>query len=128
MAKRKSQLTKAETQVMQCLWQLADMQGTSAEVMALMPEPKPALTTLLTFLKILTEKGYVRTERKGKSNLFTALVSHDDYASEVVSDVKDSFFGGSFASLVSFFAQREQLSDTEIDELINLIKTGGVKV
>ncbi len=122
MKKKKTQLTKAETQVMNSLWQLPEMNGTSADIMALMPEPKPAPTTLLTFLKILTEKGFVRTERMGKNNRFTALVSHDEYAGEMVKDVKDSFFGGSFASLVSFFAKQEKLSDKEINELVALIK------
>ena len=123
--KKKSQLTKAETLVMNCLWKLPEMAGSSADIMALMPEPKPAPTTLLTFLKILTEKGFVRTERQGKSNRFTALMSYDEYAGDVVKDVKDSFFGGSFASLVSFFAKREQLSESEIDEIITLIKNSG---
>jgi predicted transcriptional regulator len=122
MKKKKTQLTKAETQVMNSLWQLPEMNGTSADIMALMPEPKPAPTTLLTFLKILTEKGFVRTERMGKSNRFTALVSHDEYAGEMVKDLKDSFFSGSFASLVSFFAKQEKLSDKEINELVALIK------
>ena len=122
MKKKKTQLTKAETQVMNSLWQLPEMNGTSADIMALMPEPKPAPTTLLTFLKILTEKGFVRTERMGKNNRFTALVCHDEYAGEMVKDVKDSFFGGSFASLVSFFAKQEKLSDKEINELVALIK------
>ncbi len=120
--KKKSLLTKAETQVMQSLWQLPEMTGTSADIMALMPDPKPAPTTLLTFLKILTEKGFVRTVRQGKSNRFTALTSRDEYAGDMVKDVKDSFFGGSFASLVSFFAKRENLSEAEIDELVSLIK------
>ena len=120
--KRTGQLTRGETQVMNCLWQLPKMAGTSADVMALMPEPKPALTTLLTFLKILTEKGFVQTERKGKSNRFTALMSRDEYAGAVVTEVKDTFFGGSFSSLVSFFAKREHLSESEIEEIISLIK------
>lgn len=124
MTKNKQHLTKAETQVMSCLWQLPKMQGTSSEIMELMPEPKPAPTTLLTFLRILTEKGFVQTERQGKSNRFTALVCHDEYAGEMVKDVKDSFFGGSFASLVSFFAKKEKMSEKEIDELMNIIRNG----
>ena len=50
----KQQLTKAETQVMNVLWSLPDEKGYSSEIMERMPEPKPAMTTLLTFLKILT--------------------------------------------------------------------------
>ena len=57
--KEKKQLTKAETQVMNILWSLPESKGYSAEIMEKFPEPKPALTTLLTFLKILKEKVLV---------------------------------------------------------------------
>jgi len=35
--------------------------------------------------------------------------------------VKDTFFGGSFTSLVSFFAQKEQYSAEELAELNDLM-------
>jgi predicted transcriptional regulator len=37
-------------------------------------------------------------------------------------EVKNTFFGGSFASLVSFFAKEEQLSTEEIDEILSILK------
>jgi len=37
-------------------------------------------------------------------------------------EVKNTFFGGSFASLVSFFAKDEQLSDDEVSEIMEIIK------
>ena len=39
----------------------------------------------------------------------------------VMDDVKQTFFGGSAASLVSFFARRESLSEAEISELRKII-------
>ena len=50
--KEKKILTKAETQVMNILWSLPESKGYSSEIMEKFPGPKPALTTLLTFLKI----------------------------------------------------------------------------
>jgi predicted transcriptional regulator len=87
-----------------------------------MPEPKPATTTLLTFLKILTEKGFVEAVKMGKGKLFSAKVSRRDYTSYYMRDVRDTFFGGSFRSLVSFFAEEENLSQQEIDDLLALLK------
>ena len=118
----KKQLTKAETQVMNVLWSLPDEQGRSAEIMERMPEPKPALTTLLTFLKILKEKGFVAAEKLGKGQLFKALVSREDYTRTYMNEVKQTFFGGSFTSLVSFFAKEERLSDREIEEIVSIIE------
>lgn len=118
----KKQLTKAETQVMNVLWSLPEGQGRSAEIMEGMPEPKPALTTLLTFLKILKDKGFVAAEKLGKGQLFKALISREDYTRTYMNEVKQTFFGGSLTSLVSFFAKEEQLSDKEINEIVSIIK------
>ena len=86
--KEKKQLTKAETQVMNVLWSLPEGQGRSAEIMERMPEPKPALTTLLTFLKILKDKGFIIAEKVGKGQLFKALVSREDYTRTYMNEVK----------------------------------------
>ena len=116
------QLTKAETQVMTALWNLPDGQGRSAEIMEQMPEPKPALTTLLTFLKILKDKGFVAAEKLGKGQVFKALVSRNDYTCTYMKEVKNTFFGGSAMSLVSFFAKNEELTLQEIDEIRAIIE------
>ena len=119
--KKQSQLTKAETQVMNILWSLPEQQGFIQDIIDQYPDPKPAYTTILTFMKILTDKGFVKPERIGKANRFSPLVSKEDYTYSYISNVKDTFFGGSFASLVSFFVQKEQYSEAEIDELKQLM-------
>ena len=120
--KDKKKLTESETQVMNALWSLPGEKGYSSEIMSRMPEPKPALTTLLTFLKILKQKGFVESDKKGKSQLFSALMSREEYTRVFLHDVKDTFFGGSFTSLISFYARQEHLSESEIEELIDIIK------
>jgi predicted transcriptional regulator len=121
MKDKQRQLTKAETQVMNIVWDLPEGKGTVQDILDRYPEPKPAYTTLLTFTKILTEKGFLLATRVGKANCFSPTISREDYQERVVNDVKDTFFGGSFTSLVSFFARREQLTDDEIAELKALI-------
>ena len=122
MKDRRQQLTRQETLVMNALWSLPEQGAFSAEIMELMPEPKPAPTTLLTFLKILKEKGFLVTEKVGKALRFTPTISREQYTRQYMDDVKDTFFGGSLASLVSFFAKEEQLSDAEIDEIMQILK------
>jgi len=115
------QLTKSETQVMKALWELPGSQGYSSEIMSRLPEPKPAPTTLLTFLKIWKDKGFVESVKKGKAHLFTAIVKREDYMRHYMADVKSTFFGGSLSSLVSFFAKEENLSDKDINDIIDII-------
>lgn len=120
--KDKSKLTQAETQVMQALWSLPEDGALSSEIMYRMPEPKPAPTTLLTFLKILKDKGFVSSTKEGKAQRFRAEVSKDGYTRMYMKEVKQMFFGGSLSSLVSFFAKEEQLNDQEIQEILNIIE------
>ena len=120
--KEKKQLTKAETQVMHALWSLPKEGATSAEIMERMPEPKPALTTLLPFLKILKDKGFVTSQKEGRGQRFRAEVSRDAYTRTYMKEVKQTFFGGSFTSLVSFFAKEEKLNDDDISEILRIIE------
>lgn len=120
--KEKKQLTKSETQVMQALWSLSKEGATSAEIMDRMPEPKPALTTLLTFLKILKDKGFVTSQKEGRGQRFCAEVSREAYTRTYMKEVKQTFFGGSFTSLVSFFAKEEKLNDDDISEILRIIE------
>ena len=118
----KKQLTKAETQVMNVLWSLPKGQGRSAEIMEGMPEPKPALTTLLTFLKILKEKGFVTAEKQGKGQLFKALISREDYTRTYMNEVKQTFFGGSYMGFISNLVKEHDVSIDELKELIRMVE------
>ena len=120
--KEKKQLTKAETQVMNVLWSLPEGQGRSAEIMEGMPEPKPALTTLLTFLKILKEKGFVTAEKQGKGQLFKALISREDYTRTYMNEVKQTFFGGSYMGFISNLVKEHDVSIDELKELIRMVE------
>jgi len=120
--KDKKQLTKAETQVMNILWSLPESKGYSSEIMSKFPDPKPALTTLLTFLKILKDKGFVTSEKIGKSQLFSAAIKKEEYTRSFMKEVKNTFFGGSLKSMFSFFAQTEDVSEEDLKEILEMIK------
>ncbi len=118
-------LTKAEMEVMSRLWSMPEGMGTVRDVLDAYPDPKPAYTTIATFLRILTQKGFVETtkrEGEGKTFYYRPLISQDDYRRRAVDDMKNSMFQGSARSMVSFFMQEEQLSPAEIEELLTMIK------
>ena len=122
--KKTNELTRAELQIMNILW---DLQKASVnEVLEQFPEPKPAYNTVLTFLRILKEKKFVASEAAGKQHRFYPLVQHSEYSSRFLQNVKNNLFRGSAASLVNFFVKEENLSTEEIDELIALLKKGGL--
>ena len=118
----KQTLTKGEAQVMNILW---DMQGGAciADIQKQYPEPQPAYTTIATFLKIMEQKGFVEKRKSGtgKSYNFYPLLTRERYRHMVMDDVKDTFFGGSVKSLVSFFAEEDELTQEDINEILTIL-------
>ena len=123
-AKENQTLTKAEMEIMNYLWDMGEEGGSVRDVLARYPEPVPAYTTTATFLKILTEKGFVRSEKReneGKTLFFVPVISRNEYRSRVMNEVKDNYFGGSFRSLVSFFIKEEKISPEEMNEIMKMV-------
>lgn len=115
-------LTKSEMQVMNILWNL-DRGACVNDILAQYPDPKPAYTTIATFLKILTQKGFVEHKKgSGKLLIYSPLITREKYRSQIMEEVKDDFFGNSFKSMFSFFVREEHLTAEDIQELIEQIK------
>ena len=119
------QLTKAEMDIMNVLW---DKSGgmTTHEIIEQYPEPKPAYSTIAPFVKILTHKGFIssrKVEGGGKTFVFTPLISRESYTNRVMKEVKSTFFAGSFKSMLSFFAKQEEVSDEDLQEIVEMIKS-----
>ena len=117
-------LTKAEMDVMNVLWD-AGRSLTVGEIVEGYVEPRPAYTTVATFLKILEAKGYVEHKRKaetGRTFYFSPMLSREKYIAHVVGEVKDTLFGNSAKSFCSFLIQNEDLSDEDLQEILSLIQ------
>ncbi|GAA4002798.1 BlaI/MecI/CopY family transcriptional regulator [Hymenobacter fastidiosus] len=112
------ELTKAEEQVMQVLWQ----RGPSfvKDVLAEMPGPPPAYNTVSTIIRILEQKGFVGHEAFGRTHRYFPLVAQDAYRRFSLSKLLGGYFGGSFSRLVSFFAKEEDLDAAQLEKLLHL--------
>ena len=116
-------LTRAEMDVMNVLWD-AQHALTVNEIVEGYAEPRPAYTTVATFLKILEAKGYVEHRKKeetGRTFYFSPMLSREKYIAHVVNDVKDTLFGSSAKNFCSFLIQNEELTDEELKEILELI-------
>ena len=123
--KENQTLTRVEMEIMNRLWAKESNSASVRELLAEYPDPKPAYTTLGTYMKILTQKGFVKPEKReddGKTFFFRPLITQNEYRKRVVKDVKNTLFGGSLRSFVNFFAKEEKIPDDEIQDLLNLIK------
>ena len=111
------QLTKAEEEIMQALWQLKKANVKS--VIEILPEPKPAYNTVSTIIRILESKGFVDYEKQGKGHIYFPLLKKQDYSNQSINSLVDNYFQGSFKSMVSFFVKE---NDIKLDELEAILK------
>lgn len=114
------ELTKAEEQIMQVLWQLE--KGFVKDILMQLPEPKPAYNTVSTIVRILEKKGFVGHTAFGKSHQYHPLVAKDAYKKQFMKNFMSNYFGGSFQRMASFFAKEENLSLDELDQIMKEIK------
>lgn len=114
------QLTKAEEEVMQVLWQL--QKCNVAAILDELPEPKPAYNTVSTIVRILESKGFVGHEQEGRGYLYFPLIKKSDYGNQSINKLVDGYFQGSFKSMVSFFMKKNDMSLSELESILKDIK------
>lgn len=124
MEKTKKPLTRAEMDVMNVLWD-SPLALTINDIVERYSNPKPAYTTVATFLKILDAKGYVEHKRKeetGRTFFYSPMMSREKYITHVLNDVKDTLFGSSTKRLCSFLIQNDELSEEDLQVILSLIE------
>ena len=114
------ELTKAEDQVMQILWDLKSC--FVKDIIEQMPEPKPAYNTVSTIVRILETKGFVDHKAYGKTHEYFPLISKEKYTKFYLNNLLKGYFDGSFQNLVSFFAKENKLDGKAIEKLLEEIK------
>jgi len=113
------QLTKAEEQIMQVLWQLEIC--TVKEIIEELPIPKPAYNTVSTIVRILEDKKFVAHKPFGKGYKYFPLVKKESYSNQSLHKLMDGYFDGSFKSLVSFFVEKNDVSLEEMESILKEI-------
>lgn len=116
------QLTKREDQIMQVVWKLK--QAFIRDIIEELPEPKPHYNTVATIVKILVKKGVLKSEKIGNTHQYSSAIDFESYRDENLSNVKKKFFGNSFPKMMAYFAKEENLSEEEVQELLEIIKSG----
>lgn len=114
------ELTKAEEQIMQILWELE--KGFVNDILAKLPLPKPAYNTVSTIVRILERKGFVAYKAYGKTHEYYPLLSKREYTKSYFKGFMNNYFGNSYQALASFFTKENSLSIKEMEEIKTLME------
>jgi len=111
------QLTRAEEQVMQILWDMKE--GLVKDIRDSFEDPKPARNTVSTVVRVLEKKGFVGHKAYANVHLYHPLISKEDYSKTQLFGLMESYFNNSFPAMASFFAREKDLTVKELDELLD---------
>ncbi len=114
-------LPESELEIMQAIWSLHDSgeeHVTAGMVMKGFPSlNRLKLTTILTLVTRLQSKGFITTEKVGRSNCYTPLISSAEYRKFASDDFVKKVYMDDRMGLISALISDESLTEEELGEI-----------
>jgi len=115
MSKRPA-VAKSELEVARIVWELGE--ASVRQVLDALPgERNLDFKTVQTYLRRLAAKGYLRTRRDGRTNIYLPRVRPQQVVREVIDDLLKLLFGGESLPLFQHLIQDRGLTSAELDKL-----------
>jgi predicted transcriptional regulator len=117
MARKKTpHLTEAELRLMNIVWELGS--ATVGQIVDTLPtNPPVAYSTVLTLMRILETKGYVRHTKDGRAFVYRPVVGSKEASTKAIRHLLTRFFGGSAGQLVLKLLDERQLDPDELKHI-----------
>jgi len=121
-------LGDAELEIMLVIWDVKEPVTSNYVLEKLHNRRNWKLSTLMTILARLAEKGFVYCDRSTRTNYYSALISEKDYKAKESSSFLEKLYGNSLQNLVTTLYDSNAIDDTDLSELRKMIdELGGKK-
>ena len=121
MGEKRINLTPAEWNIMEGLWEKSPLAG--REITELLEERMGwNRSTTLTLLRRLEEKGAIQSNDEGRKKVFFPIVTREEAALQETEDFLERVYKGSVSMMLSAMTKKQALSKQEIDELYAMLK------
>lgn len=114
-------LTEAELRLMDVLWQKAP--ATVQQVLEALPKKQPlAYNSVLTTMRILEKKGYVKHVKDGRAHVYRPLVERQEATRSEIRHLVHRFFKNSHEQLVLNILEDQGIEADELQRLRGLLE------
>lgn len=120
MRKSLTPLGETEMEVLHHVWELGEASVSDVQ-QKILETRKVAYTTVMTVMKNLADKKYLKYRKEGLSYIYSAAIQPDEVRYKLVNRLIDKVFQGSPSDLVQTLVQNEKLTDKERSEIIKMI-------
>ncbi|ETT56980.1 MULTISPECIES: BlaI/MecI/CopY family transcriptional regulator [Paenibacillus] len=115
-------LPDAEFDIMKVVWANDSPITTNVIMQQLGNDRKWKAQTVISLMLRLVERGFIRTEKKGKERTYFPLINKEEYLKFETGDFMERFHANSFVSLVATLYASNKVKDSDLDQLENWLK------
>jgi predicted transcriptional regulator len=112
-------LTEQEELIMTSLW---DLEKAFVKDIVANITQNLHYNTVSTVVRKLENKGFISHESFGNTHRYFPKISKEQYSEFVMEQESKKFFDGSYKEMVSYFAEKEKISQQDLEEILQLIK------
>ena len=113
-------LTEAELRLMNVLWEKGP--STVQQILDALPRrPALAYNSVLTTIRVLEKKSYVKHAKDGRAHVYVPLIGKQEASRSEIKHLVQRFFGSSQEALVLNILEERQVDQGEVDRLRQLL-------
>ncbi|MEG1254921.1 BlaI/MecI/CopY family transcriptional regulator [Clostridium sp.] len=117
MSKKIKRLPDSELDVMLVIWEVAEPVSRAYIENRINEKKNLAATTILSLLSRLIDKGFVQSEKQGKSNIYSAVVEENDYLQNEGKSMLEKLYGNSLKNFVAALYAGDKVDEDQLSEL-----------
>ncbi len=115
-------LGRLEMQIMNVVWNKGKATVHQVKDELSRGKKKPAYSTILTMMRKLEAKGYLKHDVNDRTYVYETTISRSTARQGIVGDLLDRLFEGSPALLLTSLVEQDRISDEELAEVQKLLK------
>lgn len=114
-------LGEAELEIMQVIWNSENPVNSNYILKELQEQRKWQLSTLMTSLTRLADKGFINCDRSTGRNLYTPIISEDEYKTGASKHFLEKLYNNSIQNMITALYNNKEIKSSDIEELRNFL-------
>ncbi|WP_158097750.1 BlaI/MecI/CopY family transcriptional regulator [Tyzzerella sp. An114] len=114
-------ISEAEMEIMNIVWKY-DGGVTSKDIMEAIPEKQWKITTVLTLMSRLVDKGFLKAEKNGRGKIYNSIISEKEYKKMCSKNFLNEFYEGSAKNFFAALFEDNEISESNLEELKSILE------
>lgn len=117
MGNAQKKLGEAELEIMQVVWDSENPVTSNFILRELQERRNWKLSTLMTSLARLTDKGFISCDRSTGRNLYTSIISENEYKTGASKHFLEKLYNNSIQNMIAALYNNKEIKNSDIEEL-----------